>query len=105
MGATKPEDVPIEHKVAVYDAICRHFEGSLTSYFTHEAEADPRYDTGTAEDETVCIGIRVEGDGLYVVMAIKGWSDLQGFSVDLPKLEKYDHVDDGTSLTLQRRMR
>lgn len=42
----------------------------------------------------------MRGDSLYVVMAIAGWADLQGFVVDLPTLDCDARQDDGTTLTV-----
>lgn len=100
-NVTRAADVPDSHKIAVYDALCRYFEGALDSYYTEEIETDPRYDTGVASTKTECIGIEYMERSLYVVMAIEGWADLQGFEVDLPTLTRGDHGDDGTALTLR----
>lgn len=98
--AVSQADVPDVHKVTVYEAIRKHFETALSSYFTERGWADPRYTTGGAEPQTECVGISLDPDGLYIVMAIAGYADLQGFHVDLPHLDKSDLVDDGTVLPL-----
>ena len=99
--ATRAGDVPDAHKIAVYEAMRRYFESVIDDYYTSDTPTDPRYDTGVAEEKTECIGIDIVDGELYVVMAIEGWADLQGFSVELPRLSRDDHTDDGTALTVR----
>lgn len=59
----RSEDVPTAHKIAVYEAMRRHFEQALDAYFTDPAPQDPRYDCGVAAERTECIGIEVLDEG------------------------------------------
>lgn len=101
---TQAADVPDTYKIAVYDALCRHFAATLDRYYTDDHPVDRRYDSGVVSPDdppTHTVGIEVESDGsLFIVLNIKGWADLQGFSVELPTLTRDDCTDDGAALTL-----
>lgn len=99
MKATRAEQIPDSHKIKVYDALCRHFAETLDHYYTADHPTDPRYDSGVVgpdDPPTHVVGLQVDEDGqLFVLVNVKGWADLQGFSVELPMLGRDDNVGDG----------
>lgn len=96
MKAFRSQDIPDAHKIAVYDALCLYFAQTLDRFYTDPTPQDPRYDSGADTNHpTECIGIEVEGGALSVVMAIQGWADTIGFSVELPVLTRNDQTDEG----------
>lgn len=102
---SRAQDVPDAHKIAVYDALCAHFATTLDSYYDDDGTpTDPRYDSGVVSPDdppTHTVGMEVAGDGdLYVVLNIKGWADLIGFSIELPTLSRDDAVDASAGISV-----
>lgn len=97
MKIFRAQGIPDSHKIAVYDALCRHFAETLDTYYTTPVPQRPRHDSGAARAEhTECVGIEVLDDGeIGVVMAIQGWADTIGFCVELPALTRDDQTDEG----------
>lgn len=91
--------IPDSHKIAVYDALCRHLEQTIDSYFTTPVPVDPRYDSGIEPPtETTVIGVEVEDGALYVAIDIIGWVDPQAFYVALPTLTRDAHTGDSAGI-------
>lgn len=99
MKATRAADVPDSHKIKVYDALRAHFAKTLDSYYSDDHPTDPRYDSGVVSPDdppTHVVGLQVdEGGQLFILVNVKGWADLQGFSIELPVLDRADNVGDG----------
>ncbi len=97
-----PALIPDAHKIAVYDALCRHLEQTIDSYYTEPVPQDPRYDSGIEPfTETRVIGLGIEDGWLNVAIDIVGWVDPQAFSIELPTLDRDSHTGDSAGIAGQ----
>lgn len=95
-------EIPDSHKIAVYDALCRHLEQTIDAYYTTPVPQDPRYDSGVEPPtETRVIGLEIEGGELHVSIDIEGWVDPQAFSIELPTLDRDGHTGDSAGVVPQ----
>ena len=94
-------EIPDSYKAKVYDALCAYFAGTLPAYYdVDDVPPDPRYDTGAANERTEVFGLEVEGDELFVNVAIKGWSDTHCFCVPLPEITREMDFGESTGIEI-----
>lgn len=92
-------EIPDSHKIAMYEALCRHFEATIDTYFTTPVPVDPRYDSGIElPTETRVIGWEIKSGALHVALDIVGWVDPQAFWVELPTLTRDTHTGDSAGI-------
>lgn len=102
-------DVPDSHKIAVYDALCKHFASVIEqdSYFETSEEILSEHE-GIVAEKTECVGISLEydemgrPDGLFVLAEIRGWADNTAFVIPLPEITKHDRIGDSELELIER---
>lgn len=100
MRVLNASEIPDSYKVKVYDALCSYFASTLPSYYTVDPDAPiaSLYDSGATNEKTEVIGLEIEGDELYISIAIKGWADTHCFGVTLPALDRDQEYGESTGI-------